>query len=450
MIKRRLPRGAAAKTPHESKRKPSESEPSRTSAWACALLAALTLGPGACLADPTGSANDAFHVSGFGTIGLSHLDEPTGWAYSRNLDQALNTSHVRADLDSRFGLQVNYTPSSQFEFVAQAVASRLAPTANAADALELAFVAYRPGANWTLRVGRVNMDAFLLSDYRDVGLTYEYVRPPVEFYSQTPTSLDGADLTRVWTFGDVQWRAKLFLGRSSAGTGDSRLTLVPLTGIMLSRETEGLLLRVSAIRTEFSNTLDSLQPLISGLRGLGALPVPEVAAQANALASSLTYKGVTATYVAAGLQYDRQAWLFTAELNRVHVDGHPTSSFFSGYASVGRRFGALSVFGIESAIVRSASAVATPDWATPLAPFGPEVASQAQYLASVTTLTDNSFAGDQRTTSLGVRWDLTPKLDLKSQLDYVQTDANAGELWGSSTPAAAHANIFSVVLDCVF
>ena len=427
------------------------STPARTSGLSLALGGiVLSLWAGVSFADSPASGSDTFHVSGFGTVGISQIDEPAGWAYTRTLDQANNTSHFRADLDSRLGLQINYRPTTQFELVAQAVASRLDRDANVGDAVELAFAAYRPDANWTLRVGRVNMDAYLLSDHRDVGFAYEYVRPPVEFYSQTPTSVDGADLSRIWTFGDVQWRAKLFGGRSSAGVGNGRLILEPLVGLMVSRESNGLLLRVSAVHTKFSNTLEFLQPLIGGLRRLDALPVPTVVAQANALASGLSYEGATTNYAAAGAQYDLHDWLFTAEINHAQVSDHPTSTFSSGYASLGRRFGPVSVFGIESAAIRSVSARTTPDWATPLAPFGPAVAQQAQYLASVATLATNSLAGHQHTTSLGARWDLTSQLAFKTQWDHVQTGANGGSLWGISTQAAGTANVVSVMLDFVF
>ncbi len=417
----------------------------------CAIFAVtLSVISGTCWAESTTPAADTFHVSGFGTVGVSQIDEPAGWAYTRNSDEANNTSHLRADLDSRLGLQVNYRPGNQFEFVGQAVASRLAAGANVGDAIELAFAAYRPDANWTLRAGRVNLDAFLLSDHRDVGFTYEYVRPPVEFYSQTPTFLDGADLSRVWNFADVQWRAKLFGGRSSGSVGVHQLNLEPLVGVMVTRDSGALLLRVSAVHTKFSNTIEALQPLIGALHGLQALPVPEVVAQADALASSLSYEGATTNYVAAGAQYDGNGWLFTAEINHASVGDHPNSSFSSGYASIGRRFGPVSVFGIESVAIRSISANLTPDWATPLAAFGPSIAQQAQYLASAATFASNSLAGHQHTTSMGARWDLRAQLALKAQWDYIQTDANGSGLWGISTPAAGTANVISVVLDFVF
>jgi len=417
---------------------------SRVLVAACCILYA-----GRCLADAA-SSGDSFHISGFGTVGISQIDEPDGWAYTRNLNQANNTSRLRADLDSRLGVQFNYKSGNQLEWVGQVVASRLSPDASVGDAVELAFAAYRPDANWTLRFGRVNLDAFALSDHRDVGFAYEFVRPPVEFYSQTPTSLDGLDVSRVWTLADAQWRAKVFGGRTGAGTGDNRLVLKPLLGMMISRESDGLLMRVSALRTRADNSITALKPLIDGLRSLDALPVAQVVAQANALANGLDEAGSSISYLAGGVQYDRHGWLLSGELGVARLTSHPASSYTAGYGSIGRRLGPVSIFAVESVAERSADTTALPDWATPLAPLGPVVAQQAQLLAAAATLATNSLAGRQHTLSFGARWDLQAQLALKAQWDYIRTQANAGSLWGDSTSAAGGAHVVTVVLDFVF
>ena len=83
-------------------------------------------------------------------------------------------------------------------------------------ALEWAFVALRPTPDWTLRLGRINPDAFLLSDYRNVGFAYPWVRPEIGFYGTIPLySITGGDLTRTWADGSTYWKAKLFAGNGS-------------------------------------------------------------------------------------------------------------------------------------------------------------------------------------------------------------------------------------------
>jgi hypothetical protein len=196
------------------------------------LALSLSALAGHCAALSADGSVDALRLSGFGSLGVAHVDAPEGWVYRHELSQPLNSSSTRLDLDSRLGLQVNYTPSSAFELVGQAILMRRASAAERTDLVEWAFAAYRPNADWTLRLGRVNMDIFLMSDHRSVGFAYPLARPPVEFYGQLPSSLDGADATRVWSDGNAQWRAKLFSGRSKlAFNGTDKLDLVVLVGV---------------------------------------------------------------------------------------------------------------------------------------------------------------------------------------------------------------------------
>ena len=190
-------------------------------------------------------------LSGFGSVGLSHVDAPDGWGYRRELTQSADGAGWRHDVDTRLGVQLNYSLGSRFELVAQAIARKRGRYADGGDALEWAYAAYRPDADWTLRAGRVNLDAFLMADYRNVGYGFTAARPPVELYAMLPTTLDGADVARSWFAGDAQWRLKLMAGTAHIGDFDtappSRVHHV--LGAMVSREEGGLLVRASAART---------------------------------------------------------------------------------------------------------------------------------------------------------------------------------------------------------
>jgi hypothetical protein len=76
---------------------------------------------GTCAAQSVDGSTDTVRFSGFGSLGVAHVDASEGWVYRRELSQPLNSSSTRLDLDSRLGLQVNYTPSSAFELVGQAI-----------------------------------------------------------------------------------------------------------------------------------------------------------------------------------------------------------------------------------------------------------------------------------------------------------------------------------------
>jgi hypothetical protein len=412
-------------------------------------LPSLLLGLLATLCCNVQAAAGDLVVHGFGTVGVAYLDKPAEWAYARSQNQRVNNDSFRGDLDSLIGLQVNYKPSESLELVGQATAALLAD-ARPADYLELAFLAWRPDADWSLRLGRVNLDAYMISDHRDVGFSYQFIRPPVEYYTRMPTSLDGADVTRMWTAGGAQWQTKLFLGHTSGGTGPRRMKLWPVAGLMVSRESEGLLLRVSALRGRALNNLVALDALMDGLQQIQQVPVPQVVADAAAMEATLTTRHLRTHYVAAGVAYDRHDWLLGAEINRSRAQHNPAISFTSGYVSIGRRFGALSAFIMQSATDRDSRAFQAPDWESQLTPLGPELAQQAQALANGAATAINSVAAHQSTTSLGARWDVTPRVSLKAQWDRIDVRRDGGALWRNSDGRAATAHVVAVAADFVF
>jgi hypothetical protein len=388
-------------------------------------------------------AND-FHFSGFGTVGLTHTQAPANWGFLRSIDQPAHTGGTRADTDSRLGLQLNYSPSAQVELVAQALLTRRSPLEEDSETLQWGFAAYRPNPDWTLRVGRLNLDQFLLSDFRNVGFAYLFARPPVEFYGSLPTFFDGADVTRVWNAADAQYRLKSYLGRVRI----AGIQVTPAYGFTVSREAEGLTIKAGLSRARLVNLAPPLQPLVEGLAELSALPVPAVAAQAAGLRSRLDYVGAGVTYAALGASYELHDWQWSSEFTR--ISGGLSTPLVAGYASVGRRFGPVTLFGIASAAHGSRQSVDVPSWGPSLAPIlGPALAQQAQLLGAGAAFATN-LTSNQRTLSVGTRWDLHPQLALKFQFDHTWISANGGTLWANPTSSSAQANIASALLDFVF
>jgi len=418
------------------------------------LVATVCAASGSALAQaPVSGVSEPSEIrlSGFGTLGIAHVDAPDGWAFKRDITQATSGSRTRADLDSRLGLQINYAPIQQFELVTQVVATRRSPAARQSDAVEWAFAAWRPDADWTLRGGRVNADIFLLSDYRNVGFAYPFVRPPGELYALLPRSLDGVDVTRGWNAGGAQWRARIFGGRAITFADDaSRLDLRPTYGATISREADGLLIRASAVRTRVSNEIATVAPLLDALSAVAALPVPDVAAQAADLRDRSGVRGAQLTYLSMGARYESKDWLSSAEL--VRVSGHPSISYTAGYASLGRRFGSLTTLATVSEVKSASPALTAPQWGTALAPFvGPALAQQSQFLADTATASLNNVRLSQRTWSIGTRYDLDSSWALKVQWDQVRVNANGAGLWGGSRgPDPARARIATFVVDFVF
>ena len=408
-----------------------------------AIGAAMCLFAGACLAQSAEPATSNFRVSGFGTLGFAHSAAPEGWGFLRSIDQPSSTHNSRADIDSRLGVQVNYTATSQIELVGQVLATRRESSAPIGDTVEWAFAAYRPTADLTFRVGRLNLDQFVMSDYRNVGFAYLYARPPVEYYGSIPTNLDGVDVARTWTFDEVQWRAKGFVGRS-------KINAIPLKnvfGASIAREEGGLLLRAGWTHAKFARNTEGTSRLIESLNQVRALPVPSVSADASAMVSNLDLAAKPLTYATFGLTYMQSEWQYAAEVTRVSLGN---SKVNAGYASVARHFGDVSLFGIVSGASGNTSVVPNPVWQPVLAPLiGPAAARQAQMLGTLAA-PYASRTTRQTTYSLGARWNLHPRMALKVQWDHVKVRPNGGFLWSNSKNDPGSANTGTVLLDFVF
>jgi hypothetical protein len=424
---------------------------SRVSCLVLPLVITLAASGDPALAQAAASEPAEFRVSGFGTVGISHVDGPAGWAYKRDITQPDSVSGTRADLDTRLGFQLNYSPVQQFELVTQVVAARRSAAALQSDSVEWAFAAWRPDADWTIRGGRVNADIFLLSDYRNVGFAYPFVRPPVEVYGLLPRSLDGFDVTRGWSTGGAQWRAKVFGGRAiTFADAASRLELRPAYGATVTRDADGLLIRASAVRTTVASEIATVQPLLESLSQIAALPVPSVAAQAADLRDRSGVHGTRLTYLSLGSRYESRDWLASAEY--VRVSGHPSVNYSAGYASVGRRFGSLTALATFSGVQSANPVLVSPAWGSALAPvLGPALAQQAQVLADTATTGLNTVRLSQRTWSVGARYDLDSRWALKFQWDQIRVNANGSGLWaGSKGVDPASARIATFVVDFVF
>jgi hypothetical protein len=407
------------------------------------VSAALLLLAGPCAAQASETEGSGIRISGFGTVGVVHTEAPAGWGFRRSFQQPAGTQATRADVDTRLGVQLNYATNSQIELVGQVIAKRRLPDAAAGDAVEWAFAAYRPTAELAIRAGRLNLDQFLMSEFRNVGFAYLYVRPPVEYYGTIPSNLDGADVTRTWTLDDTRWRAKGFLGRSKT-TG---IALTNVVGLALARESDGLLVRAGWTRARLAHNFDGVTPVLEALDQIRSLPIPSVSAEAAVLRSYIDLAAEPLTYATLGMTYEHGPWQTAAEVMRVTFGNADTKA---GYASIGRRIGEVSLFGMVSGATGGPSIVATPAWGGLLTPvIGPAAAQQAQMLGAMAAHAA-SQSSRQTTVSLGARWDIHPQMALKVQWDHVRVRANGGYLWSKATSDPGSANVATVLLDFMF
>ena len=433
------------------------SPPSARRALLAATLAA-AFASAASAQDGAPSTSD-LRVNGFGTLGLVDVLPHDGLGFRRDINQsARHDEHLRADVDSRLGLQAAWRIDPQFELVGQVVLKPRAREAADDESLAWAFAAWRPAPEWEIRVGRTSPDLFLLADVRNVGFAYPWMRPSVDFYGWMPAStLDGADVSRQWQLGDARLRAKLFAGHTSVtiasvhDDGDSHGNVHPLMGGTLALDSGGLTVKatVAEARTR-SRDFNAVVQAWNGLDALSRVPVPVVAAQAAQIRDSFSPSLFVTRYAALGLSWDASPWQMQAELSRITGNFEASSAWY-GYASLARRFDGLTLFTMVGRARASRAPVPEPQWTAALTPIvGPVAAAGAQALAADVAGQYNSGRQNQGSLSLGSRWDVNAQVALKLQYDAVRVNAYGGGLWSYNTPAAHRANVLSAGMDFVF
>lgn len=395
-------------------------------------------------------------VSGFGTLGAVHKSGGGDWGFVRNITQLGPNSRLSASPDSRLGAQVNWNGGPRWEAGLQGVVLSRPAGTPAAEAIQWAYVGYRPTTDTRIRVGRNSPDVFLFADSRNVGYALPWVRPPADFYAFFPlASIDGVDLEQQWSSSGATWRARATAGSvrtSATEINGSRLALRGhnTMALGLSREDGGLLVKASYLRSQVRlNSGPEVGQLRGALDTLGMLPVPGLAASLDPLNQNLWTGGGT-RYLTLSTQYETGPWTFIAEGSQLRVPGSPLSAR-RAYASVGWRHGAVTYYGLASRVKPDDPAASAPELASSLAPvLGPAAAQQAQMLAGYAAAAGDNYRFDQTTLGAGLRWDFLPNAALKLQVDRFNVRQHGGAGWRFYDGSAGKGTLVSVLVDFVW
>lgn len=355
------------------------------------------------LAAPCARAADApsFDFSGFGTL---------AWADRNRTDADYvhpgqpRFSHL--GLDSNLGLQATGTLNATFSGTVQ-VLTRREYTDHYRAAVEWAFVKAKVNDNVGLRLGRVALPAYLVSDSRNVGYANIGIRPPVEVYGQVPlSSLNGVDVTATRSWGDTAWTAQAGYGRLKnhydTAVIEGRRTLA----LSLSMESGPFTVRLGHVRTDLTLTGSTdLDAVLGALRQFGFAP----------LADRLDPTDKKARFTGLGFSMDHRNVLLQAEIVRRTTDS-AVSDNTGAYAMLGYRMGQFVPY-VSYGKLRTDSPRhdATVPMVEPLLPLALGV--------------DAALRGNAQTSrTVGLRWNALPSASLKLQADFVRPDASEGFL----------------------
>jgi len=407
------------------------------------IFASATMLSCSCYGAAAGEAADAamFSFNAFGTLGVVHSSEdqadftsttfkPNGAGFSHNWS---------ADVDSLLGAQLtaNFTP--QISAVLQLIAEQNFDNSYRPE-VEWANIKYQITPDFSVRVGRIELPLFLVSDFRKVGYANSWLRPPVEVYNVVPlTNNDGVDLSYRLPFGEVINTLAAAYGRSyridfPAG---SSVEVRDLRGFIDKTEYGAALFNISYVAAHLF-----LQPPIALLDAFR-----EFGAPGDAIADRYELVNKLGTILSFGASFDPGKWFAMGEWTK--FDSHSFLGVDTGwYLSGGYRVAKVTPYLTYSALtVASTSATGLDASAFPTNMAGAAVALNGglhELLGSRPV---------QRTLSAGARWDFAKNLDFKLQFDHMRLGPGSQGTLINAQPGfrpGGTVNLLSVAVDFVF
>lgn len=392
--------------------------------------------------------NSALRISGFGTGALT-------WTNTNDAEFARpNQAHGAkkqpiTGVDSNLGLQADYAINDWLSVTGQGLVRKDAEEGFGAD-LTWAFVKARLSNDLSIRVGRVGLPIFMISDYRNVGYAHTFLRPPVEMYSQVPFEfVDGADISWRHTYGDTTYNAQLAVGRNKTKIyGGPEMEARDLIALNLVAEHGPLTVRVGHAYNKVSlRDLELLDTFVGSLRAAGAgYGMPQLVT----LADDIAVDRKKSTFSAIGAVLDWNNVLVQSEYARRRSDSYlnDTSSW---YVTTGYRFGNVLPYYTHSKLKIDDAIRNTVPAACPAGYPAACGATMAALSNAVSTLKYSGLSqGEQVTHSIGVRWDFRPSMALKVQVDRVRPSVGNGLLIYAQNGFSRPVTVGAVTLDFVF
>lgn len=397
--------------------------------WRSRAVAAIsTLLVFALAAAPAGAALPEIDLSGFGTAGFVITDRSKAeFARSEFLPTGANdTGDV--GVDSLFAVQGTVHLTDMLSATAQAMVRRLFATGFQLD-IPVFFVKADLTHDLSVRVGRIQLPAFMSSDYRQVGYSNTWVRPPVEVYGQIPfDSDDGVDILYRTTVGPADVSAQAFYGKTDVTIQGAAVESKMNWGANVNVTVGPLTLHAGRDQSKFTSTSASVNQLLAAVSAAGF----------PALANRLAPNDVPFEFTDFGFSYDGTHLTVQGEFDKETAGGFVASAD-GQYILAGYRVGKFTPYGM---FAREKITSARTDTTIP------QVGALIPLAQGVNQLI-NSIGADQHTISAGIRWDVHESVDLKLQLDRVSPQGNG--LFVNPQPGFhGPVTVGSLVVDFVF
>lgn len=408
-----------------------------------------------------GQSDPTFKFSGFGSLAATQSSEKNA-DFTSTAVQFNGPGHTKSvdfGVDSRLGLQADAKFNDTFSAVLQVIADHRYDDSYT-PYLNMAHLKVQVTPSLSFRVGRMPFSAYLISDYRMVGYSMPWVRPPVEVYQFNPiTNFDGADIGFRHNAGDVAFFWQLGGGTSKVKTAGANSTAqfkgsggaLSLTVTSGSSTFRAYYTRLKSTydNAGIDNSSDPFSPfnlLRAPLVDVGFGPMPNPYYD-PAMADKYQIKNKLITYSSLGYTYDPGGWFITGEVARNAGDEIMLPQATAGYITAGVRFGAWTPY-LTVAQRKNDTHIANPP---PAIDFGLSGGTPQPYDVIANILANTNQA--QSSTALGLRWDFHTNLALKAQYDWVKNAEGSYGALINTQPAFKLGQNYTVAtlsLDFVF
>ena len=414
----------------------------RRTPWAVLLLLALLV--------PCNGAAVEFNLTGFGTLGYAVSDQD--FRYLRYIDD-----RGTFKTDTLFGLQAELQLNPQWGATVQGVVSAPRTRDEGYEAqIRWAFVSFRPNNEWLFRLGRVRPPVFIYTQSAEVGVTYDYVRLPVEVYSTSPIyDFDGAAITKTWSTQNGEINLDGYWGKSSVKLRvhqrdtDQALyfpTEVTATGIVLSYSAEQLLLRGGVHHA--SGAFNSLRPQEANIPTQPFAPIPPPLGGTLYVPFN-PLSDVDLTLLSLGVEWRVSDWRITSEYSRRIVTDTKTGLASRGaYVTVGRGIGKWTPYATYARLLSDPEPrnqfQAVNFAPVPLLAQAPPLSLPPNYHRILA----EHFVFDQYSTMLGTAYSFSPTSKLK--LEWMRTHVGLRSTLVDGDVANKSFNVFSIAYSFAF
>ena len=387
-----------------------------------AAVIVLTCAPGARAALPD------IDVSGFGTAGYAITDS-SKVEFGRSQFQPAGADETGdVGVDSLLAVQATVHLTDMLSATTQVMVRRLFGSSFELD-VPVFFAKADVTHDFSIRLGRIQLPVFMVSDYRQVGYSNTWVRPPIEIYGQIPfDSDDGADMLYSKSLGPVDISTQVFYGRT-----DATLPLGPIQARRIFGYNFNVTMGPISVRAGRNQS-----SLTSDAASVNQLLAEVSAAGFPTLANRLAVVNVPFKFTDFGFAYEGTHLTLQGEFTKETVGGYLASTdgqyLLASYRV--RKFTPYAIFARQK--ITSARTDTTI----------PQVGALVPLAQGVDQLI-NSVGADQHTESAGVRWDFHDSVDLKLQFDRV--DPQGGGLFINVKPGFhGPVDVASLALDFIF